>query len=70
MSFKVRTRKWGNSLGVILPKPIVEATKIKENDEVDLSIETPVLAGALFGKFPHWKKPTQQIKDEAKKGWN
>ena len=70
MEIKTKARKWGNSLAVILPKSIVEAQGIHENDEVKLVIKKRPLAGELFGRFPNWKKPTQKIKDEMREGWD
>ncbi len=31
-------RKWGNSLGIVLSKEIVETEKIKENEEIHFLI--------------------------------
>ena len=44
--------------------------KIMEKDKMKKSIKKPVLAEEMFGKFLQWKKkPTQQIKDEMRRGW-
>jgi len=69
MELRTKTRKWGSSLAIILPKALVEKKKIKENDEIVVEIKKMPLAGEFFGKFPHWKKPTQKIKDEMRVGW-
>ena len=68
MEVKTIARKWGNSIAVILPKNIVETNKIRENDEITIEVKKRVLAGEMFGKFPHWKKSTQEMKDEIKRG--
>ncbi len=65
----VITRRWGNSIGVILPKDIVEKEHIKENMRLNILIskKTNVLNetfGMLKGKL---KKSSQQMKDEFKK---
>lgn len=71
MELRTRARKWGNSIAVILPKIIVEAGKIRENDVIAVEIRKKPLAGEFFGKFPvKSKKTTQKIKDEMRKGWN
>jgi antitoxin MazE len=36
---KVKIAKWGNSLGLRLPKAVVEATGLKPGSEVDVSVE-------------------------------
>ncbi len=61
------TRKWGNSLGITLPKELVEKEHIKENEEIKIFIMKKnhtfqKTFGMLKGKFG--KKSTQQIKDE------
>lgn len=72
MEIKTIAKKWGSSIGVILPKSVVETHRIRENDEVLIEVKKPVLAKELFGKFPEWKskKTTQELKDEARLGWN
>jgi len=65
----VITRKWGNSIGVILPKEIVEKEHIKENMRINILIskKSNILNetfGMLKGKM---KKSSQQMKDELKK---
>ena len=70
MEVKTKARKWGSSLAVILPKATVEAKNIKENDELTVIIEKRPLAGELFGRFPRKSKRTaQELKDEARRGW-
>jgi antitoxin component of MazEF toxin-antitoxin module len=70
MEVKTIARKWGSSIGVILPKNVVEAKKIRESDEVVITIEKiRPKAGVLFGYLKGWKKPTQEIKNELREGW-
>lgn len=59
-------RRWGNSLGVTLPKEVVEKENIKENEKVTLIVvnkskNLSQLFGTLKGR---WKKSAQQLKDE------
>ena len=42
MEIKAKTRKWGNSIGVILPKELVRVEKIKANEEITLHIHKKV----------------------------
>jgi len=37
---KVVARKWGNSFGILLPKKIANAEKIKEGTEITITIES------------------------------
>ncbi len=36
---KVKIAKWGNSLGLRLPKPVTEEVALKEGDELDVVVE-------------------------------
>ena len=70
MEVKTRAKKWGSSLAVILPKMVVEASRIRENDDLVVEVKHPVLAPELFGKFPRRSRRTaQQLKEDARRGW-
>lgn len=63
------TRKWGNSLGITLPKEVVEQEHIQENEKIKVLILKDSRAlkktfGMVRGK---WRKSTQAIKDELRK---
>ncbi len=69
-AIQTRVRRWGNSLGVIIPSEAVESERIKENDEIRILVlkdsrkafkET---FGMLKGKL---KKSSQEIKDELRR---
>ena len=63
---EVRTKKWGNSIGIILPKKVVTNEKIKENEKIELLvIRKNTVLKKVFGLLKDkWKKSTQDIKDE------
>ena len=71
MEIKAITRKWGNSIAVVIPREVVEQQRIQEDEEVILKVEKRrPKAGVLFGRFPELKNtPTQELKDEARRGW-
>ena len=70
MEIKTIAKKWGSSIGIILPKSIIEANRIREHDEIVIEIKKKTLAGEMFGKFPRLsKKSGQELKDEARRGW-
>ncbi len=61
-----KTRKWGSSLGVIIPKDVVKELKIRENQEVYLEIkpkDNPLKE--LFGSVK-LSKPTEQLLKEVR----
>lgn len=63
-------RKWGNSLGIIIPSNVVESVHITENEKVIVDFRKKHLAKEFFGMLSEWKKPTAEIKKEMKKGWD
>ena len=70
-SVKVTARKWGNSIAVVIPWEIVNNERITENEEIIIKFERkrPKVKD-LWGKFPlKFKKSTQEIKDEIRRGW-
>jgi len=71
MTTEVTVRKWGNSLGVILPKELVEKRHLKENDKIVLidvvkEVDLTNIFGSLKGKL---KLSGQELKDMAREGW-
>jgi antitoxin component of MazEF toxin-antitoxin module len=64
------TRKWGSSVGIVIPKEIVEKEHIKPNEKVRITVNKMVLAKDLWGLAPRKKKQSaQEIKDWLRKGW-
>ena len=68
-----KARKWGNSLGIVLPNEFVKAEGIEEGDEIvvikkrhNLEPYFGALKGILKGKL---RMTAQEFKDEARKGW-
>ncbi len=62
------TRKWGNSLGITLPKEIVEKEHLHENQRIIIEIKTGADMTKLRG-LVHFKKSAQEIKNEMREGW-
>ncbi len=59
-----KTRKWGSSLGVIIPKEVVKEHKLRENQEIIIEVkpkENPLKE--LFGSVK-LSKPTEQLLKE------
>ncbi len=69
---RVKTKRWGSSIGVIIPNEIVKEQMIRPGDELEIEItkETDIekMFGALKVRWPAGIT-TQQIKDELKAGW-
>lgn len=54
MNIHAKVKKWGNSLGLVIPKEAVQELDIEENQEVQVEIKKPKhiseFYGALKGK--------------------
>jgi antitoxin component of MazEF toxin-antitoxin module len=67
MTIEVKTKKWGNSLGIIIPAEAVEKLNLKPEQKlrIDINISTENPLKEMFGAFKDKKiKITQEeIKD-------
>ena len=68
MNIQTTVKKWGNSVGIILPKEIVEMEKIKVNERILINIVREADLTNIFGSL---KKGIsgQEFKDMVRKGW-
>ena len=68
MEVKTKTKKWGSSLGIIIPKEIVREKRIQEGQEIRIDILTKkkTTGTDIFGKLK-FKKPIQVLLDETDK---
>ena len=67
MNVKAKVKCWGNSLGIVLPKTLVEEEGLKEGEEVEVTVRKVSDVRSLRGKYPF--KDLQHEKDEMKRGW-
>ncbi len=63
-----KARKWGNSLGIVLPNEFVKSENIEEGDEVVVQKKKPDIT-ALRGILKGAKMTSQEFKDKARKTW-
>ncbi len=63
------TKKWGNSIGVIIPKDVVEKEHIKEGQKIEIVIMKPdnVLKETFGMMKGEWKESAQKIKNQLRK---
>lgn len=67
MGIKVRTKKWGNSLGIIIPNSAVEKLGIKPEEEITIEIENREnVLKEMFGTMKS-KKTAKQMINETRK---
>ena len=71
MEIKAKTKKWGNSIGVIIPKEIIRQQNIGPDQEVTILISSkPITTGRdIWGTFK-FKKSTEQLMREVDKDFN
>ncbi len=67
MNTKAKIKCWGNSLGIVLPKGMVEEEGLKEGEEVEITVRKMFDVRSLRGKYPF--KDLQHEKDEMRRGW-
>ena len=65
-TFKTIARKWGNSLGVVIPLSIIQKENLKENNEIVLKIVKNPPFEKLFGSVK-FKRPAKEIVRDLKK---
>ncbi len=62
MHMKLKIRKWGNSLGAVLPNEVVQAEKLKAGDEIDVYVPKKADLRKIFGTLKT-DMTGQQFKD-------
>jgi hypothetical protein len=63
-------KKWGSSIGVVIPSEVVEKERIKPNEKIHIVVKKCPLARDIWNLGPlAVTEPTQKIKDELRKGW-
>ena len=68
MGIEVTVKKWGNSMGVILPKDFISHQNINEDDKIIIEIVKKADLTHLFGSLKR-KMSGQEFKDMVRTGW-
>ncbi len=68
MTEEVIVRKWGSSLGIVLPSEVVKKEGLKENEKVLITIVKEANLKGVFGSLKR-KVSGQGFKDMVRKGW-
>lgn len=66
---KAEVRKWGHSLGVVLPKPITRKLNLREHETVELKIKKRERGVMDFFGTLKFSEPTKKLIKEIKEGW-
>lgn len=70
MAKEVVIKRWGNSMGVIIPKELIDKENLKEKDKVAIELLKEADLSDIFGKIKKRKVSGQKFKDIARAGWN
>jgi len=65
---EVIVRKWGNSMGVILPADLIRKNHLKDNDRILIGIIKTADLSHLFGTLNR-DMSGQQFKNMVREGW-
>ena len=64
MAIEVKTKKWGNSIGIIIPIEAVERFNIKPEEDIIIEIEKKNnVLNEMFGKAKFKKSAKRMIED-------
>ncbi|MBI2575165.1 AbrB/MazE/SpoVT family DNA-binding domain-containing protein [Candidatus Woesearchaeota archaeon] len=64
MTTVAKLKKWGGSIGVVIPKKMLDSQNLKQGDEVSLDIRPKATLKDLFGIWKGKELDAQKIKDE------
>ncbi|MBI2137299.1 AbrB/MazE/SpoVT family DNA-binding domain-containing protein [Candidatus Woesearchaeota archaeon] len=68
MDMVVKARKWGDSVGIILPKRVIAGSGIKPDDILRVEVFKEADFSDLFGTLER-RVSGQRFKDMAREGW-
>lgn len=68
MEVETKTKKWGSSLGVVIPKELVKKERLQEGQDIRINIlsRKKTTGDDIFGKLK-FNKPIQVLLDETDK---
>lgn len=69
MQTETITKRWGNSMAIVLPRKFVVEHNIKEQEILVLEIKKRQLGAQLMGLLKEWHRKPQTVKDDARAGW-
>lgn len=66
---KARIRRWGSSLGVVIPSPTAKELRLKPGDEVLIDVRLTGGVSEAFGSLKGWNVDSLKLKEDARRGW-
>ena len=68
MELKTKTKKWGNSIGILIPKEAIRKENIKPDQEITVLISAkPITKGKDIWGTMKFKKSTEELMREVDK---
>jgi len=69
LEFEAVPKKWGNSIGITVPKDIIRNIHPKKNQKLRFFVvkENDILQKTFGSLKDKWKKKGQEIKDQARR---
>jgi len=67
---ETKVKKWGSSLGVIIPSDAAKKARLREGEKIIIEIKKKRTMREFFGRLKGWKIDSQKMKDELRKEWN
>ena len=67
---KTKIRKWGDSIGVVIPSDLAKDMGFRVGDEVEIELRKSKDIMDLFGKAKFGGIDTQKLKDQTRAGWH
>jgi len=66
---KAKVRRWGSSLGIVVPREIAKALRLNPGDEVIVDFQRASGVEEAFGSLKDWDVDPQKLKNELRGGW-
>ena len=70
MVIQTKLRKWGNSVGVVIPSEFLRKNNLREGQEIIIEIVKKKTIKELFGSLKDWKIDSQKLKEDLRKDWS
>ena len=68
MQTRIKAKRFGGSIGIILPRRLIEEKGISPDDSLEINIEKVADLSFLWGKGENIKKSTDEIMNEIDEG--
>ena len=69
VEIELKAKKWGDSIGFVIPKFIAKQENIRPESKIKVIIKRSDDISDIFGSLPR-KMSGQEFKDKAREGWS